>query len=265
MAEESRIQAPGEERPAATAVPKHGRGGCARLVAMVLAVLLVTGGIVAWKFMDTLRLGWAWMNTNFVTQSIEESFRQSVTLISSTNGDVLEVATLESDESVVRYDMKSIFNESFPLGTTISEIRVPVVYRYHILLSGNWSLRLEEGGQVVVHAPALRPTLPPAIRTEGMQKKSEAGWLRFNSAESLALLEKNLTQTLENRAGNQSHINLVREASRKSVAEFVKKWVLSQQGFNAGQVRSITVLFPDEVPAQSRGEARTLPPTVQIP
>lgn len=266
MAEEPRTHALDDARAnAKQGKPGRGSTGCVRLLALGFMAFILTAGLVAWKFMDTLRSGWAWVSANLVTQNIEERFRQSVTRIASTNGDVLEVATLESDESVVRYDMKSIFNDSLPLGTTISEIRVPVVYRYHILLSEEWSLKMEEGGHVVVHAPMLRPSQPPAIRTEDMQKKSDAGWLRFNATESLALLEKNLTKTLENRAGNRSHIHLVREPSRKSVAEFVKKWVLSQQGFHAGEVKSITVLFPDEWPAQSRGQPRTIPPTVQVP
>jgi hypothetical protein len=74
-----------------------------------------------------------------------------------------------------------------------------VVYRFHLKLSEDWTLRVEDGRCVVI-APAIRPSLPPAIRTETMEKKSEAGWLRFNAAENLAELEKGLTQLVERRA-----------------------------------------------------------------
>lgn len=237
------------------------------MMGLLLMVALLIGGLLAWQFMDLVRQGLGWAGRTFVTHNIEESFRHSVTQVISTNGDILEVATLETDESVVRYDMKSVFNNSFPLGTTISEIRVPVVYRYHIRLSDPWKLSLEPGGQVIVHAPEMRPSLPPAIRTEGMERKSEAGWLRFNASENLATLEKNLTSTLEKRAGNRSHLNLARESSRRSVAEFVKKWLLTQDRTRYGPeaVRSITVLFPDELHTQAASGPRTLPPTVELP
>ncbi|TDU66056.1 hypothetical protein EI77_03793 [Prosthecobacter fusiformis] len=236
--------------------------GCWRLIGMMLLFILLIGGFLVWKFVDVAKEGLAWMGTNFVTQDINQTFRQSVTEIASNQGDILEVSTMQTDETVTNYDMKTLFNQTVYLGTTISEIRLPVVYRYHIKISEDWDLKVENG-QCIVHAPALRPSLPPAIRTEGMEKKSEAGWLRFNAAENLAALEKNLTPTLEKRAGNRSHLNLVREASRKSVAEFVKTWLLKQDASTVDQVKSITVIFPDEIPAN--GQPRIMPPTVQVP
>jgi hypothetical protein len=97
-----------------------------------------------------------------------------------------------------------------------------------------------------------------------MEKKSEAGWLRFNAAENLTTLEKELTPTLEKRAGNKAHLDSIREAARKSVAEFVKKWLLdsSSNGSSEKPVRSITVIFPDD--AQPQTPPVTLPPTVQV-
>ncbi len=241
---------------------RSGGGGCARLFFWILAAGLVVIGVVTWRFIDFAKEGAAWFGTHLVTQDINESFRQSVTEIASTNGDVLEVATMQTDETVTKSDAKSLFNTVY-LGTTVSEIRAPVVYRYHIKLSDDWKLHVEEGGHCIVHAPALRPSLPPAIRTDGMEKKSEAGWLRFNAAENLTELEKSLTPALERRAGNRSHLNLVRESSRKSVAEFVKNWVLKQDPATlAAPVRSITVIFPDEIPPS--GQPRTLPKTVEV-
>lgn len=244
-------------------VPAERRSGCGRFFGFLFLVVLIVAGVVAWKFMDVTREGLSWMSHHFVAQDINVLFRQSVTEIVSTKGDVLEVATMETDETVTHYDMKTLFDRTVYLGTTISEIRVPVVYRYHIRLSDEWKLSVDNDGQCIVHAPALRPSLPPAIRTEGMVKKSEAGWFRFNAAENLAALEKNLTPTMEKRAGNRSHLNQVREASRQSIAEFVKNWLLSQTFTPASQVKSITVIFPDEIPPE--GQPRTLPPTVQMP
>lgn len=250
-----------EDFPPPTTDPVRRPSGCARLFGIILIVALLIVGVIAWKFMDAAKNSLSWLGSHMVTHDINEIFRQSVTEIISTQGDILEVATMQTDETVTKYDVKTLFNQTVYLGTTITEIRVPVVYRYHIKISENWDLRIEDGGHCVVSAPALRPSLPPAIRTEGMEKKSEAGWLRFNAAENLAVMEKNLTPTLEKRAGNRSHLNLVREASRKSVAEFVKKWLLHQSPSTL-PVKSITVLFPDEIPAA--GQPRTQPHTLDV-
>lgn len=232
----------------------HSGGGCLRwVIILILGVTLLTG-LLMWKSFALLGNAFAWIKelpSRMVTQTLSESFRESVTRISSTNGDILEVATLEQDETLMKYDMKTLFNELVYLGTTSSEIRVPVFYRYHIKLSDSWDLHVE-GKRCIVQAPAIRPSLPPAIRTDGMEKKSEAGWLRFNAKENLETLERELTPTLEKRAGNRGHLDKVREASRKSVAEFVKKWLLKEGKIATGEIDSIVVIFPDE--ASKAGE-----------
>ena len=219
-------------------------------------------GVASWFFLGALKEAGAWLRElpgRLVEQDISTTFRESITRITATQGDVLEVATLETDETVTRFDMKTAFNELVYLGTTVSEIRTPVVYRYHVRISEDWRLEVD-AGRCIVRAPAIRPSSPPAVRTDGMQKKSEAGWLRFNAAENLASLERELTPTLEKRAGNKAHLDRIREAARGSVAEFVKRWLLDsshQEG-----VQSITILFPDD-PQPAAGPV-TLPPTLQL-
>jgi len=236
--------------------------GCLRWVAFgLLGLLMIVAGL-ACCFFSTLKQAGAWLSelpTRLIQQEIGSTFRQSITEIATTQGDVLEVATMQTDETVTKFDMKSAFNMAVYLGTTISEIRTPVVYCYHIRLSDDWQLSLDQG-ICTVRSPALRPTLPPAIRTEGMEKKSEAGWLRFNAVENLAALEKELTPALEKRAGNQAHLDRVREAARKSVAEFVKTWFLKQGMLHQDRVRAITVIFQDE----AQNERATPLPTLQI-
>jgi hypothetical protein len=166
------------------------RSGCFRWFAITALLSLLMLGITGFFFIHTLKEAVSWLRelpSKLVQQDIETSFRESITKITSTKGDILEVATLETHETVTRYDMKTALSEMVYLGTTVSEIRTPVVYRYHIRLSDDWHLQVKEG-QCFVQAPPLRHSPPPAIRTEGMEKKSEAGWLRFNAAENLASL-----------------------------------------------------------------------------
>jgi hypothetical protein len=232
------------------------------LVLSLLAVLII-GGIVVWKVVDS-GFGMKWLAEHFEKRSITEIFRENVKRIVSSQGDVLELATLDTEETVTKFDTKTLFNEVVYLGTTVSEIRAMVVYRFHLKLSDDWNLRVEEGRCVVI-APGIRPSLPPAIRSETVEKKSEAGWLRFNASENLADLEKGMTSILEQRAATPGKIRHVREASRQSVAKFVQHWVLKEQKVHeeAG-IREIVVIFPDEPAAKDAAEALKLPPTLKL-
>ena len=60
--------------------------------------------------------------------------------ITPTHGDILELATLEMDETITRYDMKTWVGNLLYLGTTVSEIRVPAVYRYHLRMNEPWKV-----------------------------------------------------------------------------------------------------------------------------
>lgn len=231
------------------------------LMVTVVAVVL-TSGLVIYKMIDS-GLGLKWLAEHFQKRSITDVFRENVKRIASTNGDVLELATLETEETVTRFDSKTFFDVVY-LGTTESEIRSLVVYRYHLKLSEAWNLNVQDGRCVVI-APDIRPSLPPAIRTETMEKKTSAGWLRFNAAENLAELEKGMTAILERRAGVPGKIKHVREAARTSVAKFVQTWVLKEQkNFDQGGVREIVVIFPDELAAKDAAEAAKMPVTLQL-
>ena len=147
-----------------------------------------------------------------------------------------------------------------PLGTTVTEIRVPVTYRYHVRLDEPWRLEVE-GQNCVVHAPEIRPTLPPAIDTGRMEKFSERGWLRFNEDEQMEGLERSLTGVLSERASDAGHLELVRERCRVEVAEFVRSWLLVEDHWREDRFRSITVIFADD-PVPRTG---TLHPTLELP
>lgn len=246
--------------PDAAAAPRR-RSGCFTFLLLTLLGVLVVGGLLVWKALDS-GFGLKWLAEHFQQRSISESFQESVRRIASTNGDVLELATLDTEETITRFDTRTLFDTLY-LGTTESEIRAVVVYRYHLKLSDPWQLRVENGRCVVI-APSIRPSLPPAIRTETVQKKSAAGWLRFNAAENLTELEKGMTATLEKRAAIPGKIRSVREASRQSVAQFVRQWVLREPKDPQNPIREIVVLFPDEPAAKNAEAARQQPPTLRL-
>jgi hypothetical protein len=218
---------------------------------MVLTTMLALAALAAFAWVRTLEAP-ARIAREFKTGRISESFHQQLTQIRSTHGDILEVATAESEERLSRSDSLSLFGEALSLGTTTSEIRVPVTYRYHVRLSDPWTLSTE-GNVCRVIAPPLRPSLPPAIHTDRMDKQTDAGWLRFNAQANLDALEKSVTPRLAGRAADPQHIALVRETARQSVAEFVRHWLLTQNQWQEGRFEAVTVEFADEPPRLSPG------------
>ena len=253
-----------------TSAPSSKRNGCLLALGLAMLALLAAAVMLGWKLLDASS-GFATRGISFLeglpgkfqSQHITQTFREALTRIDSTHGEILELAVLESDETISKYDMKTMFNDIVYLGTTVSEIRVPAVYRYHLNLSDVWKLDTE-GNVVTVIAPVIRPSLPPAIRTERMDKKSESGWLRFNKEENLAALEKTLTPTLERRAGSPGRVKQVREACRKSVAEFVKDWLLKEQQWKQDGLAAIVVIFADEPEAMDLAKRKAMQATLHL-
>jgi hypothetical protein len=234
------------------------------LAVPVLMVVVRTGRAIK-DTADKLIAAGPEIARNFMTGNITHTFRESIPRITSTQGDILELAVSRSEETFKRADEKRVAWDWVYLGTTVAEIRVPATFRYHLRLSDPWKLATR--GQVcVVLAPPIRSSLPPAIDTTGMEKRAESGWARFDKQASLDELERNLTGILEQRAGDREHMDLVREACRKSVAEFVRKWLLREQQWRKDGFTAIIVVFPDEVAVASDQELSRLDiePTLRL-
>jgi hypothetical protein len=233
-----------------TREPKS-RGNAGRWIAAFLLVIGIVVALMAIGVFKTVSPMLSLIKSlpviaeKFKTGTITNTFTESIPEVTSSQGDVLELATSRSDETFRREDAKSILWNMVSLGTTVSEIRVPVTFRYHVRLSDSWRLAAR-GNVCVVLAPRIRPSEPPAIHTEFMEKMTENGWARFNKDDNLSLLEKSITPTLETRSFEPSHIRLSREACRQSVAEFVKKWLMKEDRWRTDRFSAIIVVFPDE-------------------
>jgi hypothetical protein len=184
----------------------------------------------------------------FATGTITTTFVSAIPRLVSDGGTRLELAAFEATETLTKTDDRRVFFDLVPLGATVSEIRVPVTYRYHLRLDEPWRLEVSDG-LCVVHAPAIRPTLPPAIHTERMEKRSDSGWLRFDEDEQMAALERSLTPALSERARDPDHLELVRERCRRRVAEFVRSWLLLEDQWGPGRFTRVEVIFADEADA----------------
>jgi hypothetical protein len=202
---------------------------------------------------------------NFKTGTITQTFTQHIPEVSTTHGDILELTTSRSEEEFRRTDSKKIAWDTIDLGTTVSVIRVPATFQYHLRLSDSWRLAARDKVCYVL-APSFHPSLPTAFQTDQMQKSTESRWARFNKSDNLAELEKSITPQLDERARDPKHVKLVREACRQSVGDFVQKWLMKEDFWRNDRFSSIVVVFSDEATVNSDEELEQLhyEPTVKL-
>lgn len=202
-----------------------------RLAAVLLAGMLALAG---WFAYDGL---------------FGRSVRQSgaavsgVPVVMRTPGGLLEIATVTVHERFKREDTRHFWGIS--LGTTVSIIQVPAVYRYHIELATEWPIHIN-GKTAVVRAGEVRPSLPVAIDTGRMEKYTQSGWARFDKDENLHRLERSVSPELNTRADNPAIRQLAVDAGRQTVREFVTTWLLKEQGWKRDPQYKVLVLFPGE-------------------
>jgi len=232
----------------------------AYLAVLQLARTAGEGGRAAVEAVRELGEGAAGIAAAFKTGTITNTFVAAIPSLAPDSATRLELAAFNAVETFTRSEELWVAWDLIPLGTTFTEIRVPVTYRYHLRLDEPWRLEVD-GQSCVVHAPPIRPTLPPAIHTGGMEKYSASGWLRFNEDEQMEELERGITATLSVRAADAAHIEMVRERCRLGVADFVRSWLLLEDHWRADRFRSVRVIFADETEA----EPSSLPPTLVLP
>ena len=159
----------------------------------------------------------------------------------------LELATATFNETFTKQSDRTTCWGLIDLGTSIVQVQVPVTYRYHLHLRERWQLELKQRC-LVVHAPVITPSRPPAIHTDRLTTLAVRGWARGSTGGLLEELQQSLTPTLNQFAGDVRHLELVRPQCRASVAEFVRLW-LEREG-QAASITQITVRFADENPKQ---------------
>jgi len=185
----------------------------------------------------------------FKSGTITETFVAALPALKP-GGATLELAVLEATETFTRTDERAVFFDLIPLGTNVTEIRVPVTYRYHLRLNDPWHLDVR-GTTCLVRAPQIRATVPPAIHTDHLERRVERGWLRFDADEQMEALERSITPRLTAHARSHDAIELVRETCRRRVAEFVRTWLLREDQWQEGRFTSVTVVFEGEDDAPS--------------
>lgn len=200
------------------------------LIKMTLALALFGLGFVSgWDFRPT--------DGTIIMKPEEEP------IVMRTNGGLLEVSTINATEVFQRTTHGTIFNIPLP-GPTTSEIRAKATYRYHVALAPEWKFIRREN-TIVVIAPPVKPSLPVAIDTATIEAKAGGMWSLITGGAAIQALQKTITASLAQKAAAPTYIALQREHARKTVGEFVKKWVLGQDKWK-NRNYSIQVFFSDE-------------------
>lgn len=216
-----------------SAVPDAGAarpGAMRRALPWVLVASLALNAYLAWR-------------TGVVARDPQAASFTGTMVPMRTPGGLLEVSTIAAEERFDSTTQHTVLG--VPVGRTIAQIRVPAVYRYHIPLAKEWNLRLT-GDAMVVVAPPVRPSLPVAIDTGRLESFSAGLWSPFTGADAVAALQHSITAQLAAKAGSPPLIALQRESARKTVAEFVEKWVVAQPRWQATKSPTIFVFFADE-------------------
>ncbi len=248
MAEmDSESQGPENDARASSRTPNtqgSGSGGCLKALVIVCLGALVCLTALAFFVGATVREMFtdpAGIVRNFFKQRTVVDGSQVLLEIKRTHGDNLEVASPTTTMEIVRTtDTKSL--GPLYLGTTVTEVRVPTTYRFHIKLSEIKDAKMD-GNVLTITVPRPIPALP-AIDTSRMEKRSDSGWARFNQGTQLSDTERSVTPELVKRAEKQ--VEVVREVARKDAEEFVQKWIVNNNPAYRDQIKAIKVIFPDE-------------------
>jgi hypothetical protein len=161
-----------------------------------------------------------------------------------TKGGLLQVSTLKAPEMFQATKDHRFFGVS--IGKTTTHIQVPAFYHYHIELAPEWKVTVRDNMFIVV-APKVKPTLPIAVDMARLQGFSSGSWSILTGQKELDILQRSITKTLETKASTPSYINIQREVARKTVEEFVEKWLINQGKWESKKSNNaIKVFFEDE-------------------
>ena len=200
----------------------------------------ITGAVIATSLMANIFLVYRIWNAPPKTE-IRQSSDSMVVM--RTSGGLLEVSTINSEERFDSTTNHSVLGVS--LGKTVSHIRVPAVYRYHISLAKEWTLR-STGGTLLVIAPPVQPSLPVAIDTGKLEGFSSGIWSPITGTASIFTLQKTITEKLAKKASTSELMLLQRESARMTVTEFVQKWIVEQPQWKGTKTPVVLAFFSDE-------------------
>lgn len=162
----------------------------------------------------------------------------------------LELAELQTKETVERTERaeSNLPVLSTVLGWLDAEatlmIRFQVLYTYVVDLNGEWRFD-QRDDLLLVTAPTL-VAKTPAIDTATIEQFSNGSWLIWDKEGKQKELQETLTAVAHERAATK--INLVLEASRRTLEEFLRQWA-GNEGRHLGRIE---IQFANEIEPESQ-------------
>lgn len=183
---------------------------------------------------------------SLLSSTVRQDATSGMPVVMPTAGGRLEVASVTVYERFRREDVKNLLGVELPiLGTTETHLQLRTVYRYHIEMQRAWPIE-RHGDAWVVRAGEVRPSLPVAFDTRDLQHHTREGWARFNATGSTVELLRGITPQLESRAQSPAYRQLAADAGRRTVAEFVRTWLLKEKHATDPARARVIVLYPGE-------------------
>ena len=205
----------------------------------ILRIAVVVGfGVVLWLFASSR------LTSRSGGEEVHSALGREI-LVMRTPGGLLEVATIRATE---QFDTTFTYKVlGLKVGETVPHIRVPATYRYHVELAPEWQVRRREAVFSVI-APPVRASLPVAVDLGQMQKDVGGSWVLvpFNATDDLDALQRRITGKLAEKAESPAYLQLQREQARRTVTEFVRKWLVTQQEWQSATHPQVQVRFADE-------------------
>jgi hypothetical protein len=165
-------------------------------------------------------------------------------LFMRTPGGLLEVSSFRSTE---QFDKRFVYEVlGLEVGETVAHVRVPATFRYHIELAPVWKIERNDDVFRVV-TPPVKPSLPVAVDLARLEQDEGGSWLLlpFNADADREALLRELTAKLAQKAASPAYLALQREDARKTVTEFVQKWLVTQESWKSARQPRIEVVFSD--------------------
>lgn len=167
----------------------------------------------------------------------------------------LQVATLKQRETFLREEAGSTAWGLIPVPKVVVQAQAPVEYTYYVDFKEPWDFR-QQDKTITVIPPPLTPNTP-ALDVSALTFYTLEGSIWRDEGAVRERLRETFTSSLAKRARNNAP--LVREVSRREIAEFVEKWLAEKFG-DARDYR-IKVIFPEEqaAPAPERTGSMSAP------
>lgn len=197
------------------------------LVTGAFALLLVVAAVIYYKNPDE-------------TVTVQ----RGSTFVIRTRGGMLELSTIKAAE-VWHRSQACRFLWVVPCGKYLTDTKVVAHYTYRIALAPQWQVKQQDGKFEIV-LPKVEPSLPVAMDTATLSQWAGGTWsLITGNDQKLEAIEA-MSGYLKKRATSKELVDLQREFSRLTAAEFARKWLIAQTEYKNVKSEEVRIRFADE-------------------